>query len=190
MELAEVAVDAISVDGVTIREKFGNPKDWFMAKQPREAKNIRSILMVEEQPKNVKVTFEGPSEAELNEWLASVQKRVEEIGEKLENIGHDYERKLDDLGEDLENDLEDKVGHDAEQLINEIGDAAKKISDEAKVDWYLMAAKKASQRSAATSDASFYGGAAAGFFSVVALGAMYAACQRKKTVQANEETLL
>lgn len=83
MELAEVAVDAISVDGVTIREKFGNPKDWFMAKQPREAKNIRSILMVEEQPKNVKVTFEGPSEAELNEWLASVQKRVEEIGEKL-----------------------------------------------------------------------------------------------------------
>lgn len=187
MELAEVAVDAISVDGVTIREKFGNPSDWFMAKQPRKAKNIRSLVMQENS--NVKITFEGPSETELNEWLASLQQRVEDIGSKVEDIANFYGEEFEDIAEDFGDELEDEVGDDLMHVVNEIGDQAKKIADEAKVDWYLMAAKKASTKSA-SSNASFYGGAAAGFFSVVALGAMYAACQRKKTVQANEETLL
>ena len=89
-----------------------------MARKPREAKNIRQIVLQETMADptdsasgatgaNVKVTFEGPSETELNEWLASNQSRVEEIGGKIENIANQYGEKFEDLADDFGDDLED-----------------------------------------------------------------------------------
>lgn len=87
MDLANVVVDSVEYDGISIREIIGNPEDWFMARNPRKAKSIRSLVVMQEiqdlgeaDHEWVLIEFTGPSEQELNEWLAGINAAAESIG--------------------------------------------------------------------------------------------------------------
>jgi len=100
----------------------------------------------------VNITFQGPSEEELNEWLFDIQQRVMDIAAQVEEVadafGKDFEKAADAFGEDVENAqrtaehaLEDRVGGDVEELAADLGDAVKEMTDSAVVTWSALAAK-------------------------------------------------
>ena len=104
-----------------------------------------------------------------------------------------YEDKYEDLNDDLEDDLE-PVFEGVEDLVNRIGDEAKKMADSANTEFYALAMKRSQAAAAASqkkeNQGGFYYGIASGALSVFAVAGLYAACQSKRKIQDHEETLL
>ena len=73
-ELTQVILDSVSVDGKSLRDMMQQPVEGaVMSKKLRNAKSVRSFVMQEtDQPQNVKITFEGPNQQELEEWLGGL----------------------------------------------------------------------------------------------------------------------
>ena len=41
MDLVDIIADSVFVDGDSLRDSYGNPSDWYWAKNPRNAKSVR-----------------------------------------------------------------------------------------------------------------------------------------------------
>ena len=76
-ELTEVILDNVKVDGKKLRDMLEPKENQFLAKKLRNAKSIHSFVMQDAtkdaQPENVKITFEGPTKKELEDWLAGLK---------------------------------------------------------------------------------------------------------------------
>ena len=189
-ELTEVVLDSVRVDGKKLRDMLEPIENQFLAKKLRNAKSVRSFVLQEstDQPQNVKVTFEGPNQQELEEWLAGLKTEIGAIGSSLGQIAEEYGRKYQDLNDQLEDALE-PVGADVEDLANAVGDDLKKISDSVTTDFYALAMKNASNNSATSSSSNqnqkksngFYYGMASGAMGVFAATALYAACKSRSS---------
>jgi hypothetical protein len=189
MELANTIVDSVTVDGKSLRDIYGSPENWFMARNPKNAKSIRSVVL-QEGGENVKLSFEGPSEQEFNAWLESIRVAAGAIGDQLETIGNEYKTKSDELNRVTGNALE-PVGEDVEDLLNWVGDDVKALTESIMEGVSVNLASKNQPAQASTkSNSGYYAGAASGFFGVLAVAAVVAACNKKKTVHSTEESLL
>ena len=162
----------------------------------KRTKSVRKAIMAEVEPKGdatgVKISFETKSEDELDKWLMDIQSKMEEIGGALIEIGNEFKPKYEDLDRQVEDKVEDGVVPKVEDLLNNLGGAAKDIADSATVDWQmqqLLAQKSAAVATQKPSKAGFYAGVTFGVLGVVAAAAAIAACNKKK-IQDNEETLL
>lgn len=160
-----------------------------MARNPRNAKSIRSVVL-QEGGENVKLSFEGPSEEEFNLWLESIGEAAGAIADQLETIGNDYKTKSDEINREAGDALE-PVGEDVEELVNWIGDDVKALTESIMEGVsFSLAAKNQPAQASTKSNSGYYAGAASGFVGVLAVAAVVAACNKKKSVHSTEESLL
>ena len=69
-ELSEVILDSVTVDGTPLRQLV----EGAQVMQMRTVKDVRTLVKRSmDTHDNVRITFEGPNEAELNEWLAGIK---------------------------------------------------------------------------------------------------------------------
>jgi len=152
---------------------------------------------MQEGDENFHLTFEGPSEEELNKCLDKLGDKVEEISEELEEIADDLRNDLEDVFEQAM-EVVDMVGNKAKSVYDTIPEDQKFWEhDEEEVDveeasgTVAARANLASKKSkaAASSNAGMYAGISFGVIGLVAAGAMFAAAT-KKQVSDNEFCLL
>ena len=144
--------------------------------------------MQETTAENVSISFEGPSEQELNDWLSNIQQEAEAIGARLTEIGEEYGELFEDLERDARHEVEDVMEEDGSLLINRIGDDVKAVSDTIDINWYALASKKP-QAAAKSSKTGFYAGVTVGVISVVAAAGAIAACNKKQVLKSEEPLL-
>jgi len=149
---------------------------------------------------NFHLTFETPSEEELDEWFAKLGDKVDEVSGQVEDLVNDFADDVNQSG----------VFEQAMEVVDMVGDGVKSIYDTVPEDqkfWehdeeaehadeqvvMKAAAKKTSlakkSEAAASSNAGMYAGISFGVIGLVAAGAMFAAAT-KKQVNDNEECLL
>ena len=130
------------------------------------------------------IEFTGPTEDELNQWLEAIGEAAEAIGNQAEDIANRYADDFEDLAENFEEDME-PIAEQVEELLNQVGDDIKNVTD----SFVITLAKKQREQAAASSNAGVYAGVSFGVIGLVAAGAMFAACNKKRVAN-NEEALL
>ena len=114
--------ESITING----EWLSSRADWSLPSECLEGvvanlkrtKSVRKAITMAETAEaesqgdvtGVKISFEGKSEAELNEWLSDIQNRMEDIAGTLFDIGNEFKPKYEDLDRQVEDLIEDKVG--------------------------------------------------------------------------------
>lgn len=99
MKIADLLVDSISIDGVSIREMAGNPEDWYlyrknMARQMmthRSASNTIMAAVAEandaiQDPTNVHVTIDIPTMEAIEQLISKLDATAQQLESDFESI--------------------------------------------------------------------------------------------------------
>ena len=133
--------------------------------------------------------------------MARWENEVEAIRQKIESVEEEFRPKYEDLDNQLAAAMEEKVQPSAEEFVGGVIDAVEPWWNSLDVmvwngeggwEGEMALAKKqaAAAASSKKSNAGFYAGLSFGVLGVVASAAVIAACNKKKTTQECEETLL
>lgn len=159
----------------------------------KKTRNVRkAVTMVSG---TADISFTGPSEQEWNDLMARWENEVEAIRQKIESVEEEFRPKYEELDNQLAAAMEEKVKPSAEEFVGGVIDTVGPWWESLDVSVWngeMALAKKqaAAAASSKKSNAGFYAGLSFGVLGVVASAAVIAACNKKKTTQECEETLL
>jgi len=162
----------------------------------KKTKNVRKAIMSSTKPSGTAdITFTGPSEEEWNALMDKWGEEVEAIGKKIEEVTEEFRPKYEELDKQLAEAMETNVKPSAEAFVGGVMEEVKPWWESFNVqvtNGEMALAKKqaAAAASSKKSNAGFYAGLSFGVLGVVASAAVIAACNKKKTTQECEETLL
>ena len=127
--------------------------------------------------------------------MAKWENEVEAIRQKIESVEEEFRPKYEELDDQLAKALDEKVKPSAEEFVSGVATVVQPWWESLDVqvwngDMALAKKQAAAAASSKKSNAGFYAGLSFGVLGVVASAAVIAACNKKKTTQECEETLL
>lgn len=105
----------------------GCSNDAVLVKNLKRSRSVRKAIFMQESMNGMTISFNGPTEEELDSWLMDIQDEMEEIASTAEAIANEFKPRYEDLDRELEDAFEDDVGPMVEDLVNGFGDDLKEM---------------------------------------------------------------
>ena len=184
-QLVAYLVENVTVDNKTIAQLLEEQGQQILI---RKKSTSMHKTMQEEMPEEVVITYNGPSQQEVEDFLKN---KVEPSLEKLESQGDELDSIVEDAAEALAqaaSPVVEAMGQEAGNLADTLGSALKTQLSNIDVQATMLAQKAAAQESSSSSIMTGFG---AGIVGALAGAAVFGFVNRdKSTVANNQQPLL
>lgn len=184
-QLVAYLVENVTVDNKTIAQLLEEQGQQILI---RKKSTSMHKTMQEEMPEEVVITYNGPSQQEVEDFLKN---KVEPSLEKLESQGDELDSIVEDAAEALAqaaSPVVEAMGQEAGTLADTLGSALKTQLSNIDVQATMLAQKAAAQESSSSSIMTGFG---AGIVGALAGAAVFGFVNRdKSTVANNQQPLL
>ena len=188
-QLVAYLVENVTVDNKTIAQLLEEQgQQILIRKKSTSMHKTMQEEMPEEMPEEVVITYNGPSQQEVEDFLKN---KVEPSLEKLESQGDELDSIVEDAAEALAqaaSPVVEAMGQEAGTLADTLGSALKTQLSNIDVQATMLAQKAAAQESSSSSIMTGFG---AGIVGALAGAAVFGFVNRdKSTVANNQQPLL
>ena len=178
-QLVAYLVENVTVDNKTIAQLLEEQGQQILI---RKKSTSMHKTMQEEMPEEVVITYNGPSQQEVEDFLKN---KVEPSLEKLESQGDELDSIVEDAAEALAqaaSPVVEAMGQEAGNLADTLGSALKTQLSNIDVQATMLAQKAAAQESSSSSIMTGFG---AGIVGALAGAAVFGFVNRDKSTVAN-----
>ena len=178
-QLVAYLVENVTVDNKTIAQLLEEQGQQILI---RKKSTSMHKTMQEEMPEEVVITYNGPSQQEVEDFLKN---KVEPSLEKLESQGDQLDSIVEDAAEALAqaaSPVVEAMGQEAGNLADTLGSALKTQLSNIDVQATMLAQKAAAQESSSSSIMTGFG---AGIVGALAGAAVFGFVNRDKSTVAN-----
>jgi len=166
--------------------------DYFMDNIKIDDRSLRELTM-KRQPaamRSYEITYNG-STRDIEGWFAdNIDGRVNDLNRDVEGILRDLERDLENVGRKAEDLFEDAGGFVKGEILNNVSTDPEGLLDFLDVKYNETTVLMERSEAATSESNSVFVGVGAGVVGAVAAAALFAACNNKKQIAANEEAFI